>query len=122
MAKCILVIEDNMIIAMVTRKALVSAGYLVNDVLSNGTEAIELIKKKSPDLILMDIQLDDNEDGVETMIEIRKFCQAPVIYLTGNSEVRSREKAAITGFSGFLIKPVQPRELVELVQEVIGAA
>lgn len=122
MAKSILVVEDNIIIAMVTRKTLVNAGYLVSDILSNGMEAVAEVRRLCPDLILMDIQLDDGEDGIETMLEIHQFCSAPVIYLTGNSEVRSRDQASKTGFSGFLIKPVQPRELLAMIEKVIGKA
>ncbi len=122
MAKNILVVEDNIIIAMVTRKTLLAAGYHVADILSSGPEAIAEVRKQCPDLILMDIQLDEGGDGIETMMEIIKICQAPVIYLTGNSELRSKEQAAVTGYSGFLIKPVQPRELLSMIERVIGKA
>ena len=122
MAKSILVVEDNIIIAMVTRKTLLSAGYIVSEIQSNGIEAIQEVRRNCPDLILMDIQLDEGADGIQTMLEIKKFCAAPVIYLTGNSELRSKEQAAATGFSGFLIKPVQPRELLIMIEKVIGKA
>lgn len=122
MTKSILVVEDNIIIAMVTRKTLLSAGYTVLDILSNGDEAIERVRHICPDLILMDIQLDEGRDGIETMREIKKICKAPVIYLTGNSEVKSKKQASDTDFSGFLIKPVQPRELLIMIEQVIGKA
>ena len=122
MAKSILVVEDNIIIAMVTRKTLLGAGYIVSEILSNGLEAIQEVRRNCPDLILMDIQLDEGADGIQTMIEIKKICSAPVIYLTGNSELRSKEQASVSGFSGFLIKPVQPRELLKMIEKVIGKA
>ncbi len=122
MAKSILVVEDNIIIAMVTRKTLLGAGYIVSEILSNGLEAIQEVRRNCPDLILMDIQLDEGADGIQTMIEIKKICSAPVIYLTGNSELRSKEQASVSGFSGFLIKPVQPRELLIMIEKVIGKA
>jgi two-component system chemotaxis response regulator CheY len=121
-AKSILVVEDNIIIAMVTRKTLLGAGYIVSEILSNGLEAIQEVRRNCPDLILMDIQLDEGADGIQTMIEIKKICSAPVIYLTGNSELRSKEQASVSGFSGFLIKPVQPRELLIMIEKVIGKA
>lgn len=76
MAKSILVVEDNIIIAMVTRKTLLGAGYIVSEILSNGLEAIQEVRRNCPDLILMDIQLDEGADGIQTMIEIKKnlFC------------------------------------------------
>ena len=122
MAKSILVVEDNIIIAMVTRKTLLGAGYIVSEILSNGLEAIQEVRRNCPDLILMDIQLDEGADGIQTMIEIKKICSAPVIYLTGNSELRSKEQASVTNFSGFLIKPVQPRDLLIMIEKVIGKA
>ncbi len=114
--------EDNMIIAMVTRKTLLKAGYLVPEILCSADEAVAATKMECPDLILMDIQLDEGGDGIATMLEIAGFCHAPVIYLTGNSELRSKDKAAATGFSGFLIKPVQPNELLQLIEQIIGKA
>ncbi len=122
MAKSILVVEDNIIIAMVTRKTLLGAGYIVSEILSNGLEAIQEVRRNCPDLILMDIQLDEGADGIQTMLEIKKICPAPVIYLTGNSELRSKEQASVTNFSGFLIKPVQPRDLLIMIEKVIGKA
>jgi len=84
MGKHILVVEDNMIIGLVTQRILVSAGYDVPELLTSGQEAVDYCKGTCPDLVLMDIQLEGGADGVETMLEIRGFCQCPVIYLTGN--------------------------------------
>jgi len=118
MGKHILVVEDNMIIGLVTQRILISAGYDVPELLTSGQEAVAYCKGTCPDLVLMDIQLEGGADGVETMLEIRSFCQCPVIYLTGNSEIKSREKAALIGFNGFLVKPVQRQELLDTVGNV----
>jgi CheY-like chemotaxis protein len=116
----ILVVEDNMIIALVTKRTLESAGYEVLDIACSSEEAIDICQKSNPDLILMDIQLDNGGDGVDTMIKIRQFSEVPVIFLTGNSEVKSREKASAAGFSGFLIKPVQNKALLQLIKSVLS--
>ncbi len=115
----ILVVEDNMIIALVTRRTLEKAGFEVLELVCNGNEAIELARKEQPDLILMDIQLDNGDDGIETMLEIRKFSQSPVIFLTGDSEEKAKKKANFPGIYGFLIKPVQTQTLLDLVNWVI---
>jgi CheY-like chemotaxis protein len=117
----ILIVEDNMIIALVTQRSLESAGYEVLEVACSAEEAINICKEHKPDLILMDIQLDNGGDGVDTMIEIRQFSEVPVIFLTGNSEIKSKEKAMSAGFSGFLIKPVQNKTLLQLIKSVLSS-
>jgi two-component system, response regulator PdtaR len=115
----ILIVEDNMIIALVTQRTLEVAGHEVIATACESKEAIKICKENCPDLVLMDIQLDNGGDGVDTMIEIRKFSQVPVIFLTGNSEIKSREKANQAGFTGFLIKPVQPKALIQLIKSTL---
>lgn len=92
MAKSILVVEDNIIIAMVTRKTLLGAGYIVSEILSNGLEAIQEVRRNCPDLILMDIQLDEGADGIQTMIEIKKSVLLPLFtsQVTQNFDQRSK--------------------------------
>lgn len=116
--KKVLLVEDDFILAMVHRKYLEKINCEVVDSVISGEEAIQSALKNSPDFILMDIRLDGNMDGIETMIEIQKQQNIPVIYVTGNSEPATIEKASKTNMKGFLVKPLHIDELKEIVDKI----
>ena len=115
-AKTVLIVEDELILAMINRQIVESAGYKVAVTLTKGEDAVEYVKKFEPDIILMDIFLAGKQDGISAMEEIRKFSNVPVIYLTGNSDPASIKRAKKTNYNNFLIKPVD----AELLQEAIS--
>jgi CheY-like chemotaxis protein len=86
--------------------------YDVLEVITKGQEAIEKIEALNPDLILMDIMLEDDVDGIDAMLALReKSIDTPVIYITGNSDPLNRERAKSTNYVEYLIKPVGFDEL-----------
>ncbi len=107
----ILIVEDDMLLSLVEERLVLKLGYSVAGKAVSGEEAIEKTKNLDPDLILMDISLRGKLDGVETMKLIRKFSSVPVIYLSGNSDKISVERAKKTGFVDYLIKPVTENDL-----------
>ena len=111
MAKKVLIVEDDMIISMVNRRYIESLGHVVVQSVRNGPAAIEAARKHSPDIILMDIRIDGEMDGITAMEEIRKFSNAGVIYLTGNSELSAKIRAEQTGMLAFCAKPVSMEDL-----------
>lgn len=115
--KKILIVEDDMIINMVNTMYVKKFGYEVSGNAKSGQEAIELAFKHRPDVILMDIKIKGEIDGIETMIEISKFCDAKVIYVTGNSEEQLRKRAAATNILGFCVKPMSMEELKALLEK-----
>lgn len=118
MIKKILIVEDDMILSMVNRKYVESLGHQVVQCVRNGLAAIEAAKKHEPDIILMDIRIEGNMDGIEAMEEIRKFSEAGVIYLTGNSEPVTKIRAEQTNMLAFCVKPISMDDL----KSVIGNA
>ncbi|MCW3104404.1 MAG: response regulator receiver [Bacteroidetes bacterium] len=114
--KKILVVEDDYILAMVQAKFIQKMGFTVVASVTNGIDAIEAVKKYSPDIIIMDVRIDGDMDGVQTMMEIRKFSEVPVIYSTGNSESALMERAKDTNMKGFFVKPVNYNELETLIK------
>ena len=78
----ILVVEDEAIVAMDIASILQKLGHEVTDVVSSGEQAIARVKENRPDLILMDIGLKGEMDGIETAKHIRGQFSIPVIYLT----------------------------------------
>ncbi len=100
----ILVVEDERITAEDIKSALESAGYVVPALVSSGEEAVRKAGELQPDLILMDIQLDGNMDGIEAAGQIRERFGIPVIYLTAYSNTGIVQRAKVTEPSGYLLK------------------
>lgn len=100
----ILVVEDERITAEDIRAGLKFAGYKVPAVCSTGEDAVQQAGRLEPDLILMDIKLEGEMDGIEAAAEIKKSHDIPVIYLTAYSDEETVERAKLTEPSGFLVK------------------
>lgn len=107
----ILVVEDESIIAEDIRASLMSMGYKVSSVVSTGEAAVENVKEHKPDIVLMDIMLQGEMDGIEAADEIRKHFNVPVVYLTAYSDEHILERAKITAPFGYIIKPFKEPEL-----------
>jgi two-component system NtrC family sensor kinase len=109
--KNILIIEDEAIIAMDIRKKLENNDYNVTGVAFSGEEAIRLARKHATDLVLTDIVLKGDMDGIEVANFMRSHWNIPVIFLTAHSDEKTIQRAKSTGPFGFLKKPVDDREL-----------
>lgn len=110
-SKKVLIVEDDMIISMVLERMVLKLQHEVVAKVITGKEAIEAARNHSPDLILMDIQLKDNIDGITAMQEIRKTSSVHVIYITGNSDQYNLTRAEKTHFVDYLVKPIQMSDL-----------
>jgi CheY-like chemotaxis protein len=106
----ILLVDDENIEAMDIKQTLKSFGYEIPYVASSGEEAVEKALEIMPDLILMDIILKGDSDGIEAVSKI-KNCNIPVIYLTAHSEESTIERAKLTEPYGYIIKPYDRTEL-----------
>ncbi len=109
--KQILVVEDEIITAMDLQQRLKNLGYNVPVIVSSGEEAIKKVKENNPDLVLMDINLYGEMDGIEAASKIHSFSDIPVIYLTAFSDDKTLERAKITEPYAYVIKPIKEREL-----------
>jgi len=110
-SKRILIVEDELIIALMIEKMVTSMGHKVIGKVTSGEEAIKKVSDDIPDLILMDIRLDGVLDGIETMQEIRKQADIPVIYITGNTDNLYKKRVEESDYLAFLTKPVTQYEL-----------
>ncbi|MCX9083465.1 MAG: response regulator [Candidatus Methanoperedens sp.] len=110
--KQILVVEDEAITAMDIQRRLKNLGYDVPAIVSSGEKAIEKVKENNPDLILMDINLNREMDGIEAAIKIHSFSDIPIIYLTAYSDDETLQRAKISEPYAYLIKPFKDRELL----------
>lgn len=107
----ILVVEDEAIIAYNLQRILSSFGYKVPETVESGPQAIKAAETLQPDLVLMDIQLRGEMDGIEAARQIRARSDLPVVYLTAYAEDTRLMQARQTTPYGYLVKPVQDREL-----------
>lgn len=118
--KKILIVEDEFIIAMLIEKQITRLGYEVVAKVTSGDKALDAVKSNNVDLILMDIKIIGDMDGIETMHAIRKFLSVPVIYITGNSDPVTKQKAFETGPAGYIIKPIEMDTLRVALNQVFG--
>lgn len=112
----IMIVEDERIIALHLRKQLEKLGYERTSVHTQGLDALKAIERDPPDIILMDIRIDGDIDGIETASGIPSNLMIPVIYLSAHSEDATLARAQKTRPYGFLIKPFSDRELHATIQ------
>ena len=112
----VLIVEDESVNAAVIEHQLRKLGYSVAGTATSGEEALELAEKTKPDVVLMDIQLEGQMDGVETAISIRRKLAVPVVYLTATSDEQTIERARATEAYGYLHKPFQERDVHSTLQ------
>jgi DNA-binding LytR/AlgR family response regulator len=115
----ILIVEDDMIIASNISLQLSKLGYEVTGIESRGEEAINHAKENRPDIILMDINLKGEIDGIETAIAIQKENDIPLIYLTANADEVSFQKAKETHPYAFISKPFNKINLERTIALVV---
>ncbi len=114
--KKILVVEDDRIIAESIKSALNNMGYEVPFVVSAGEKAVIEAEKYNPDLVLMDIVLEREMDGIEAASQIRSQLNIPVVFLTAHSDKKILELAKIAEPFGYIIKPFEERELNSVIE------
>ncbi len=112
----ILVVEDEYIVAKDIQETLNNLGYDVPAIAASGEEALKKISEFRPDLVLMDIVLKGELDGVQTADQIRLNYDIPVVYLTAYADNKTLKRARITEPYGYLIKPFQERELYSTIE------
>jgi signal transduction histidine kinase len=115
----ILIVEDEMIIAEDMADALMNLGYEITGVVGSGNKAIEQAATTHPDIVLMDINLQGELDGVEAADEIRVNQEIPVIFLTAYADQQTIERAKATEPFAYLLKPFQDRELKTTIEIAI---
>jgi PAS domain S-box-containing protein len=107
----ILIVEDEIIVARDTENMLMNFGYEVLGIAGSGEEAISLAAGLSPDLILMDIRIGGNIDGIEAAGRIRELHEIPVIFVTAHADEKSIQRAKLAGPIGYLLKPFEEKDL-----------
>ena len=107
----ILIVEDELLIAKGLARKLQKLGYTVVDIVSSGEKALEKVAETQPDLVLMDIVIKGEMDGIETAELLHERFNIPVIYVTAYADDSTLDRAEQTGSYGYLLKPYQEREV-----------
>ncbi len=112
----VLIVEDEGFVAQSLERRLVKAGYRIAGVSARGEEALVLAETKRPDLVLMDIHLAGQMDGIAAAEQIRRRFQIPVVFLSAHAEPEMIERARALLPYGYLVKPFKARELHATIQ------
>jgi len=112
----VLIVEDEMIIGANISLQLSKLGYEVNGIVSRGEEALIHIKHNKPDIVLMDIQLKGDMDGIETAQRMQSEHDIPIIYLTANTDDKNFNRAKTTNPYAFISKPFKKLDLQHAIE------
>jgi diguanylate cyclase (GGDEF)-like protein/PAS domain S-box-containing protein len=119
---CLLVVEDESIVALDLADQLSDMGYRVCATVDNGHDALACAQEHAPDLVLMDIVIKGDMDGVETAHRMAQLMHVPVVFLTAYSDNGTVMRAAQTAPYGYLTKPFQARELRAAIEVALYKA
>jgi CheY-like chemotaxis protein len=112
----ILVVEDDIVVLRVLEWRLQNLGYEVCGKAETGEEALDLVASKEPDIVLMDINIRGDVDGIETARIIKKNNNIPVIFVTSHSEDEMVRRAKEIHPDGFIRKPFEDDDLRVAIQ------
>ncbi len=112
----VLVVEDEGIVAMDLRRTLEGFGYQVPAMAISGSEALEMARETRPDIVLMDIRLEGQMDGIDVALKLKSSLDVPVVFLTAYGNETTLQRAKTAQPFGFLLKPFQERELRSAVE------
>ncbi len=117
----ILIVENEPVIATDIENSLLSLGYEVTSIANTAEQAIEVANADKPDIVLMDMQIKGERDGIETAEIIQTRFNIPVVFSTANLDEGKLEQAEITPLFGYILKPIQERELKVTIEMALFA-
>ena len=112
----IMLVEDEIIVAADVKNRLENMGYDVLGIFDTGEEAIQKAGELKPDMVLMDIVLKGEMDGIDAAQKIREQFDIPLIYLTAYSDKKTLERAKVTEPFGYVLKPFEDREIQSAIE------
>lgn len=118
-SKKAIIVEDNLILSILYENMLKEMVFKTVGEIRDGESAVKLIRKYSPDVVIMDIMLEGEMDGIQAAHQIRDFTDVPILFITGNSDEKHFERAKRVSNSSFLIKPINEKILSQAVNELI---
>ena len=117
--KRILIVEDEGLVAMTLEETLRRIGYSVVGIAMTGEEAIAMTGEKYPQVILMDIHLQGELDGIEAAKKIKGLYGTPIIFLTAYSDDETIRRVVLAEAHSYLVKPINTRELFASIESAL---
>lgn len=111
----ILLVEDEGVVALDVEQRLTQLGYRVVGIADTGTAALELARTHQPDLVLMDIRIRGELDGIDLARELATRHELPVVFLTGNADEATLRRAIAAEPYGYVLKPFELRTLEAVI-------
>ena len=115
----VLIAEDQLIVAEDLAQTLRGMGYEVADIVTSGTAAITKVAQLKPDIVLMDIGLEGEKDGVMAAAVIGKRFDVPVVFVTAHTDRKTVDRARIANPSGYVVKPFDAAKLQVAIQQAL---
>jgi YesN/AraC family two-component response regulator len=115
----IMIVEDEVLVAMSLRLDLVDFGYDVAELCSTGEMALATVEQVKPDLVLMDISLSGKLTGIETAKRMKDLLDIPIIFLSGYSDQEMQKEALSIDQTGYFLKPFNVEELQKTLQQAV---
>ena len=109
-----MICEDEGITQMQLRRALVRAGMVVAGIASDGTEAVDVVLRETPDVVLMDIKM-PGIDGIEAASRIMASYPVCIIMVTAYADPTHQQRARQAGSSGYIVKPITNQLLIAAI-------
>ncbi|MBI1198720.1 MAG: response regulator [Phenylobacterium sp.] len=119
---CVAVVDDEFLIAEALSAQVENLGLNVCGTAATAEDAIALVEKHRPEVVLMDVRLDGDKDGVDAAIAIHERVGSKVIFVTGSREPATMRRINLDHPAGVLFKPVNERELGRAIDAALGSS
>lgn len=111
-----MIVEDNMLIRLDLEESLSEKGFTICATARSGEEAIAKAQEFRPELVLMDIGLKGDMSGIEAAYVLRQQLNVPIIFLSGNSDLRKDPKMEEIQPIAFIVKPIDTSDLIQIIR------
>ncbi len=115
----VLIVEDEPIIASDIEMTLKNDDYSIAGIAHSSTKAIDLLHRTSPDIVLLDIAIQGDKDGIEIAHLINEKYKLPIIYITSFSDRETLERAKSTLPYGYIVKPFKDRDIISAIEMAV---
>lgn len=115
----VIIVEDDMLLSLVESRIIEKLGYTVIGKAQSGEKAIELARQLKPDVIVMDMSLKGEMNGLDASEEIRRFSETPIIFLSGSAESDLIKNAKKLGNADYLVKPIKADDMLNPLKKAM---
>tara|TARA_R110000868_G_scaffold368227_2_gene631238 strand:- start:10513 stop:11016 length:504 start_codon:yes stop_codon:yes gene_type:complete len=119
-SKKVIIVEDNLILSVMYENMMKQMVFKTVGEVQDGISAVKLIRKYAPDVVIMDVMLEGEMDGISAAHQVREFTDVPILFITGNSDDQTVERAKRVSNSKFLVKPISESKLKDAVNKLVG--